>query len=420
MSRFAWARSFDWRRRRCCATNHRRGVRRFWLIPVLLSVAACAPLARYDTAGELAGQRVETRVDSPAAAYYLTSYLPGRHDDAALSERITATLREIDPAPQNRAGLEALTQAQSTDLATIHFIARVYQDAANRRLQDRYHEYLERLTNAPQESIGAADEDFTGYKLVFVPGYAYRNNPTNGADFRRQRELLTRLGFDPILLATEELGTVEVNAAIVAAELAKLAVRDERLIVISASKGGPEVAMALSALQDDPALERIKAWISVGGLLRGSPYADRFLSGIKRWVARFVLKRRGQPPDIMDNLSTVVRRPAFDELSLPSGLLVMHYVAAPLSGHVAEATRGRYRVLRRQGPNDGLTLLADELTASGLVVTAVGLDHYFRAPDIDLRTVALTYAVLDELRQRELARSQVLTSLRAEHAIGVE
>jgi len=56
--------------------------------------------------------------------------------------------------------------------------------------------------------------------------------------------------------------------------------------------------------------------------------------------------------------------------------------------------------MRRLGPNDGLTLLADELTEQGLVVTEVGLDHYFRAPDIDLRTVALTYAVLDELEQR--------------------
>jgi hypothetical protein len=387
---------------------------------VLLGVGACAPLARYDTAGDLAGQHVETQVDTRAAAYYLASYLPGTHDDAELSERISATLRDNDPTPQDRDGLAQLTREQSTDLATMHFVARVYQDAANRRLQDSYHDYLARITNSPQGLAGTGEQDFTGYKLVFVPGYAYRNNPTNGADFRRQRELLTSLGFEPVLVETEELGTVEINAGIVSTELAALAARYDRLIVISASKGGPEVAMALSALQGEPALGRIKAWISVGGLLRGSPYADRFLSGIKRWAARFVLKRRGQPLDIMDNLSTVVRRPAFEQLSLPSGLLVMHYVAAPLSGHVAEETRGRYRVLRRLGPNDGLTLLADELTANGLVVTEVGFDHYFRAPDIDLRTVALTYAVLDELQQRELTRGQAVTSLGTEYAISAE
>jgi len=37
------------------------------------------------------------------------------------------------------------------------------------------------------------------------------------------------------------------------------------------------------------------------------------------------------------------------------------------------------------------------------VVTEIGLDHYFRAPDIDIRTVALTYAIFEELARREAA-----------------
>ncbi len=90
----------------------------------------------------------------------------------------------------------------------------------------------------------------------------------------------------------------------------------------------------------------------------------------------------------------------FDRLSLPSDVLMLQYVGAPLSGHIGEETRDRYRILRRFGPNDALTLLADELITDGFVVTEVGLDHYFRAPDIDIRTVALTYAVLDELERR--------------------
>jgi len=74
-------------------------------------------------------------------------------------------------------------------------------------------------------------------------------------------------------------------------------------------------------------------------------------------------------------------------------------VGAPLSGQVPPWTIGRYTVLRPHGPNDGLTLLSDELVAGGIVVTDLGLDHYYQDPAIDLKTIALTYVVLDELRR---------------------
>ncbi len=204
---------------------------------------------------------------------------------------------------------------------------------------------------------------------------------------------------------------VEVNADIVARELRALASQHGQIVIVSTSKGGPEVAMALDALRGDAQASSIKAWISVGGLLRGSPYADRYMGGIKGWLAQIMLRRRGQPPGILENLSTVARRPVFEQLSLPSDVLMLQYVGAPLSGHIGEETRSRYRILRRLGPNDALTLLADELIAGGFVVTEVGLDHYFRAPDIDIRTVALTYAVLDELERRARGSQPTLSRL---------
>lgn len=375
-------------------------VSRLVLPAVVLGLCACAPLGRYDAIGELAGQIVETRVDSRAAAYYLESYLPGTPVDAELSAHIDETLADVDPAPADREGLAQLTRALSADFATIHFVSRLYADPRNQRMQNRFLELVDELTNAPREDLIADLEQYRDYKIVFVPGYAYRSNADNGADFRRQRELLSELGFEPVLIETHELGTVEVNAEIVSRELSALVRQYDAIIVVSTSKGGPEVAIALDALRGEPRAGSIKAWISAGGLLRGSPYADRYLSGLKRWLARIMLRRRGQPPDILENLSTVARRPAFDALALPSDMLMLQYVGAPLSGHVRDETQGRYRIMRRLGPNDGLTLLSDELITGGLVVTEVGLDHYFRAPDLDIRTVALTYAVLNELERQ--------------------
>ncbi len=380
--------------------------RRLAVVLLLLGLGACAPLARFEATGNIAGQSVSTRVDSRAAAYYLESYLPGRNDDDALTARLDAALAANGPAPEDSEGLRALTREFSADVATMHFVSRLYDRPDNRLLQDSYHRFFEEITSLPRQELIADLDAFGGYQIVFIPGYAYRSNPANGADFSRQRALLAELGFSSVLVETEELGPVAVNAEIVTGALRDLATQHDKLVVVSASKGGAETAMALSALRTEPAIDRISAWISVGGLLRGSPYADRYLSGIKRWFAERMLRRRGQPAEMLEDLSTVRRRPAFDMLALPRNVLMLHYVGAPLSGDVRDETRGRYKILRRLGPNDGLTLLADELTERGLVVTEIGLDHYFRAPDIDLKTVALTYAVLDELARREGIRAE--------------
>src|SRR4029078_11294894 len=115
------------------------------------------------------------------------------------------------------------------------------------------------------------------------------------------------------------------------------------------------------------------------------------------FFAKLGLAFNGLSPIVLDDLSTDVRRPAFDSLRLPLGLLTVQYVGAPLSGHLSKRSRHRYELVRSQGPNDGLTLLSDELIEGGVVVTAVGLDHYFRDPEIDLKTVALAYLVLERL-----------------------
>jgi hypothetical protein len=394
----------------CAATRgpreRRRGIARAMLVLASLGVGACAPIARFQTSGELAGQPVATRVDSRVAAYYLESYLVGQRDDAEMTEVIEDTLEDLDPVPRDREGLEQLADELSADFATMHFVSRAYAQPRNRRLQDRYTALVEELSDGSFAPTAEDDARYKSYTMVFVPGYAYRSNPSNGASFTRQRTLLTELGFEPEFIETEELGYVEANAELVTRTLRDLAAAHERIVVVSTSKGGTETAMALSALDGGPAMSSIKAWISVGGLLRGSPYADRYLSGVRRWLAGIMLRRQGQPPDILENLSTEVRRASFAALELPSEVLMLHYVAAPLSGQVPEGTQGRYKILRRQGPNDGLTLLADELVEGGLVVTEVGLDHYFRAPDIDVRTVALTYAVLDELERLQAAPQQ--------------
>jgi hypothetical protein len=76
-------------------------------------------------------------------------------------------------------------------------------------------------------------------------------------------------------------------------------------------------------------------------------------------------------------------------------------VGAPLSGQIAAYVQGRYDDLKSLGPNDGLTLLADELIDGGVVITDIGLDHYYLDPEIDLKTFALTAVILELLEGRD-------------------
>jgi len=99
----------------------------------------------------------------------------------------------------------------------------------------------------------------------------------------------------------------------------------------------------------------------------------------------------------MPGLTTSASRKRMNSIRLPRKILVVQYVAAPLSGDIAEDVRGRYTYLRKYGPNDGLTLLADELVPDGITIVELGFDHFYRDPEINLKSMAIANLVADEL-----------------------
>ena len=374
--------------------------------------SACHKTPRFRASGTLGGQPVTTTVDSEIAKYYLESYLRGERSHTDYDRAIESALSQTSADPADGEALRQLAEQFSTDFATIHFVARVYNIPANRRVQDAFRAFVEKLTTPAGIPAASVPETYRSYVLAFVPGYAYKKDRTTGADFARQRQILAKQGFRTLLIETDELGPVEQNAAIVAREIVRLGQRHEKVVVVSASKGGPEVALALGERLPPESLAHVRAWISVGGLLRGSPYADQALQWPKRWFAEIVLALQGLRPGVISNLSTKARKPAFARLSFPKHILTLQYVGVPLSGHIGESTRGRYQALRPLGPNDGLTLLGDELVPGGLVVTDLGLDHYYRDPAIELKTVALAYVVLEELDQQSKQPEQKKTGIK--------
>jgi hypothetical protein len=368
---------------------------------LFLFALGCASVPKYAVRGTLADQDISTTVDSELSKYYLEHYVRNDRINRQYDQEIDRALTIWDRRPLDSDSLGGLAQQFSPDFATLYFVSRVYQDPMNRKAQDAFHSHVAALRKDGPREVSRIGERFSGYLIAFVPGYAYEKDPATGADFARQRYLMTQAGFKNVLIQTEELGAVDKNAKIIAREILRLKETHHRIILVSTSKGGPEVALAIGKLVPPERLEGVTAWISIGGLLRGTPSADQALRWPKSWVARTAFFLTGHRGEVIEDLSTKKRREVFAQLQFPGHILMLQYVGVPLSGQIAEYVRGRYDDLKDLGPNDGLTLLADELVQGGTVITDIGLDHYYSDPEIDLKTFALAAVVLDLLEGRQ-------------------
>lgn len=288
----------------------------------------------------------------------------------------------------------------STDLATLQLIRVLAGVPENARLERVFQDQLERvrsLGSAGDERLSACLEAVDPPPVWFAPGWFYRSQPGTGANFFRQRLLLDRLGVDNRLLPVIENGTIEENAAIIA-EMIRGLEADEAIILVSASKGGPEVAHALGYLLAPEETRPVRAWINIGGPLRGSPLADFAESWPIRWLTPLYYHFEGLDPDrSIASLTTERSRARLARQHIPAHVMIINFAGIPLSGHVSEAAEFGYGRMRDLGPNDGLTPIADELAHGGRTIVQVGLDHYYRDPELDVKTVALTLTVMDEL-----------------------
>jgi hypothetical protein len=129
----------------------------------------------------------------------------------------------------------------------------------------------------------------------------------------------------------------------------------------------------------------------------GTVLADQAEQWPMSWLAKLAFDFKGVDTRAIPGITTVLSRRRMTELRFLKSLLILDYVGAPLSGQVAADVKGRWRTLARYGPNDGLTLLADEVLNSGRVVFEIGQDHYYRDPEINLKALALACLVLEQL-----------------------
>jgi hypothetical protein len=352
---------------------------------------------RYLINVELMGEPIHTTVDSSRAREFLEGNFDSPEDD-----RIRKLMTKYDGHELNNTTLKMIAEETSVDFGAAYFIHRIWRDPGHRNLQKRFYEAVERIEAGAEpiaEIPGLSKKERESYVILFVPGMLYLTKPETKGDLAGPRQLLAAQGFRTELVEIEEVGTVEENGKIIARAILKH--QQTKVILVSTSKGGPDVAYALGTVLSEGESRHVQAWVSVGGVLRGSQLADKTRSGIEYWPLRLYGFFKGfDVPAVLDSLSVQKSLERFQRQRIPRHIYILHYVSIPFSGSVIDEVRDPYMYLKKFGPNDGIVLLSEQILRNGHVVLAVGFDHWFRDPRIDIKTLALTGIVLENVRNR--------------------
>jgi hypothetical protein len=357
-------------------------------LSILVMLSACAGLP---VRGVVGGQTIESRVDSEAARYYLEHYLTGKRTDEVFDERIDRVYQSANGNLPDRSELKHLSDDFSVDFAALYFADQIARIPVNRRFRRAFDQAYEYASEAfPEGRVRLSNE----YEVMFVPTYLYKRLFSVGADMAVPRAAIQKVGLACHFVETQDDGAVETNADLVAAAIRSRAQSGRRLIIISASKSGPEVALALTKL--GPAGTRhVAAWINALGALQGTPVVDdRLLPDLEILMGKVDIAGT-------ESMTTTRSRRRFNSLRVPDHVLVVNYFGVPVIGSVSFFARTSFFPLRKYGPNDGIVLLPDMIFPGGVTLTELGSDHFMRRKPLDIVTVALAITVIDWLENSD-------------------
>jgi hypothetical protein len=354
------------------------------VLTVLLLLPACAGLR---IRGSVGMQTIETRVDSEVARYYVASYLAGKRGDALLDERIDRLYQNSRDGLPTRDSLKKLSDDFSADFAALYLADQIVRVPVNRRFRTAFDQVYDYVRKAFPEDRVKLPVAAAGYEVMAVPSYLYKRVTVTGADLAAPRAALQRVGFPCHFVETSDDGTVEANADVVIAAIRARAQSGRRLIIISASKSGPEVALALTRL--GPAeTHHVAAWINAVGALQGTPLIDDgLLPELEFLVGKIDV-------DGAESLNTTRSRQRFASFGVPEHVFVVNFFGIPLSGSVSFRGRRGFFPLQKWGPNDGLVLLADMIFPGGVTLVELGSDHFLFDRHLDVTAVALAITLI--------------------------
>jgi hypothetical protein len=266
--------------------------------------------------------------------------------------------------------LRALAARDGIDAATERLYRRVLESPLHGPFLRRVDELRDQPAAAPEWSCGAV--------LAIVPGASYKETPRTGTDGRIVREQAERMGIPTELVPLATTGTVRENARTLLDWLAGHP--DRPVILVSLSKGGSDVKTALAEPDAEPAFRNVVAWVSLCGILEGTPLIDWLLSKSPgAGAVRLYYRLRGKSLDFLRELQYHSGGPLDQPLRLPSHIRLISVAGFPLREHLTRrSSRNCHERLSPLGPNDGALVLADVCALPGLLYPVWGADHYLQ------------------------------------------
>lgn len=390
-------------RRSCADAMRRRLSAAAVLTAAMLLAFGCAGRGGPDLfGGDPRGSELGRLADSEPARRLLADLLARRPPDPRLAAMAPTLLgsplapgrrtlsEDLDRLP-DQARLRELGLEVSMDFAALAFARAVGADERSRIVQAAFEGFVLDGKARSEESLGRPGA--FPYTVLFAPAWLYRSHPENGGDFARQRQLLDRLGIVNRLVASVESASVEDNAEAITAAVREATGEGRGLILVSTSKSGPEVALALSRLMTPAETAGVVGWLNAGGVLGGTPLVDAALRPPASWLTRAFFWLWGRDTAGLESMSTGPSRRRLNTARLPDSIAVINLVAVPLSGSVGPKLRWSYEILREHGPNDGAVLLADTIWPGGVNLVALGSDHFFASLQEDAYGLALMRAL---------------------------
>lgn len=253
-------------------------------------------------------------------------------------------------------------------------IARLYQQLLD---SPRHGPFIRQIEAIDQSLVatGANDNVLVGV----VPGAFYREKPFTGADGQRLLRLVEQCGYRAERVPLPSLGTMRANALQLDAWIADHS--KDMIVLISLSKGSADVLTALTNPFSAARYARVVAWISLSGILQGSPIVNWLQSRpLRHWAVRVWTWWQGYDFRAITELARTETRLIAHSEHLPTSLKIAHVVGLPRIADLScPLARRVVRRAAKLGPNDGGGIvLTDVLSWPGLIYPAYGADHYLQ------------------------------------------
>jgi len=229
------------------------------------------------------------------------------------------------------------------------------------------------LTSPPSAALIPA-----GVELIIVPGAFYREYPRHEARGERLKASAEKLGITATILDTPSFCSPAAGAECLTRHLRQIS-PSRAPIVVSLSKGALDTVRFLQDPRNSALLDRIRAWITLSGIVVGTPlinYIDQRL--LLKMAVRLSLWRRGYRYRDLLELRQVSSTDDISTLSSRMPFPILHVQGFPYYKDLSSslARKGALRLKSHGASDGGGIILRGTKDYPGGIIAIKRADHY--------------------------------------------